>query len=303
MKIYRIKLITYSPTLTPFQADIIFGHLCWVIAYKEGENKLQEFLNPFINDNPPFLISDGFPNELLPKPLSIRWEDTQEFVSREEMEKRKKIKKSELVTLEDFNSIRKGPISELQSFEKNFRNITTPHNTISRLTNTALTEGGVYSLEEAIIPKVSIYLKVISEEENWKNKVSELLEELSKSGYGKKKSIGKGQFKVLEIEEFNKFDKIEEANGFVTLSNFCPKVEDPTEGMYKTFVKYGKLGEEFTFCGNPFKRPLIMIKTGSVFKTNGKPKEFYGRMIKEISPVKKEVVQYAFAFPIPIRYP
>lgn len=78
---------------------------------------------------------------------------------------------------------------------------------------------------------------------------------------------------------------------------------DPTEGLYKTFVKYGKLGEEFTYCGNPFKRPLLMIKTGSVFKTDGRPKEFYGRIIKEgIAPAKPEVIQYAYAFTLPIVY-
>jgi CRISPR-associated protein Csm4 len=66
-------------------------------------------------------------------------------------------------------------------------------------------------------------------------------------------------------------------------------------------VKYGKLGGEFTFCGNPFKKPLVMIKTGSVFKTEKLPKEFYGRMIKEIAPAKpKEVVQYGYAFAVPI---
>ena len=47
-----------------------------------------------------------------------------------------------------------------------------------------------------------------------------------------------------------------------------------------------------------------MIKTGSVFKTEGQPKEYYGRMVDKIAPAKEsEVVQYGYAFPIPIRYP
>jgi CRISPR-associated protein Csm4 len=132
--------------------------------------------------------------------------------------------------------------------------------------------------------------------------VVNLLKELSKTGYGRKKSIGKGQFSVKEIKEFN-FSPIQNANGFVTLSNFCPTEDDPTEGLYKTFIKYGKLGEEFTFCGNPFKRPLLMIRTGSVFKIGSQPKEFYGRIVPNIAPAKEsEVVQYAYAFTVPIRY-
>ncbi|MGC8811288.1 MAG: hypothetical protein ACP5Q3_13660, partial [bacterium] len=48
----------------------------------------------------------------------------------------------------------------------------------------------------------------------------------------------------------------------------------------------------------------IKIKAGSVFKTNGEPKEFYGRMISEgISPAKPEVVHYAYAFAVPIIFP
>jgi len=94
---------------------------------------------------------------------------------------------------------------------------------------------------------------------------------------------------------------VKDANAFVTLSSFCPREDDPTEGIYKTFVKYGKLGEEFNFCGNPFKKPLLMVKTGSVFKTQGQPKEIYGRIIEKIAPAKAEVVQYAYAFAVPIR--
>ncbi len=144
-------------------------------------------------------------------------------------------------------------------------------------------------------------MKAASDE--WKGRVVDLLKEVAKSGYGRKKSIGKGQFSVEEVSEFC-FPEIKDANGFVALSNFCPAESDPTEGLYKTLVKYGKLGEEFTFCGNPFKRPLLMIKAGSVFKTEGKPKEFYGRIVQEgISPAKPEVVHYAYTFAVAIVYP
>jgi hypothetical protein len=34
------------------------------------------------------------------------------------------------------------------------------------------------------------------------------------------------------------------------------------------------------------------------------PKEFYGRLVKEgIAPAKPEVVQYAYAFTVPLLYP
>ncbi len=295
MKTYCVKLKVESPVLTPFQADTLFGHLCWIVKYLDGEEALKKFLEPFKSGELPFVISDGFPANLLPKPLSAE-------VSVADPEQRKKIRKLEWVEIQDFDRIRQGEsITNLEIKEdKEPIRTTSTHNIINRLTNTTLSEGGVYSIPETVIPEISIYLKTADEQ--WKNNVVNLLKELSKSGYGRKKSIGKGQFYVEGVEEFN-FSPIQDANGFITLSNFCPKDTDPTEGIYKTFVKYGKLGEEFTFCGNPFKKPLLMIKTGSVFKTNGQSKDYYGQMIDKIAPAKEsEVIQYAYAFAVSVKY-
>jgi CRISPR-associated protein Csm4 len=294
MKIYKIKFEISGSTMTPFQADTLFGHLCWVIAHTEGDQELESFLEPFKRGNPPFIISDGFPGHLLPKPL------TAEF-SVDKPEKRKEWKKIDFLDLGDFNSIRRGEKCEPKIAKDLMEVFSVPHNTISRLTNTTLSEGGVYNLKEISVSDITIYVKAASQE--WMNRVANLFRELSKSGFGRKKSIGKGQFSVAEVSEFD-FPPLKKANGFVTLSNFCPSEGDPTEGLYKTFVKYGKLGEEFTFCGNPFKRPLLMIKAGSVFRTDGEPKEFYGKIVQDgISPPKPEVVQYAYAFAVPILFP
>lgn len=294
MKTYTINLKVHGGFLTPFQADTLFGHLCWAVAYRKGEEGLQEFLEPFEQGTPPFLISDGFPGHLLPKPLSA------EFIMKG-LKERKELKKTDFVTYENFESLREGKECRLDVFPNPYTINMTPHNRINRLTNSTSKEGGVYSLRETFVPEMIVYLKAISEE--WKNKALELFEELSKSGYGKKKSIGSGHFSVKEAKEFE-FERIEKPDGFVSLSNFCPGKDDPTEGFYKTFAKYGKLGEEFIFCGNPFKKPLVMIRAGSSFKTDGTPKEYYGRMVLEgIAPAKPEVVQYAYAFSLPIVYP
>jgi CRISPR-associated protein Csm4 len=298
MKIYHIKLRVKTGLLTPFQADTIFGHICWVIAHGDGDGALQNFLQPFKDGNPPFVLSDGFPENYLPKPISV------DFVVSED--RRKDIKKIDYLHPDDFNLLIQGKTHEefkpLPLPDEVLQSVTSTHNTINRLTNTTSEESGVYSLPETVIPKVSIYLKSV--DAGWKDKVVSLLKDLSQVGYGRKKSIGKGQFTVAELVEEYNFPEIKDANGFVTLSNFCPAKDDPTEGLYKTFVKYGKLGEEFTFCGNPFKRPLLMIKAGSVFKTTSPPKAYYGRMLSNIAPAKEDsVVHYAYAFAMPVKFP
>ena len=125
MKIYRIKLNTFSGILTPLQSDTIFGHLCWILAYRKGDKKLQEFLDPFKAGNPPFLISDGFPNDFLPKPLSAD-------ANMGDPAERKELKKIDLITLNDFISVMKG--EKLRpSISHTIVRVTTPHNVISRI--------------------------------------------------------------------------------------------------------------------------------------------------------------------------
>lgn len=297
MIVQKINLSIKSGLLTALHADTIFGHLCWVIAHRDGEDVLIDFLKSFSDGNPPFVISNAFPEGYFPKPLSA------DFLA-VDLDKIKNLRKTEWVPFADFEQIRKAAaMTTTLSLEPTCVTvISSTYNRINRLTNTVASDGGVYSLKEMVIPEVCIYLKTISDA--WRDRVLDLFTALSHSGFGRKKSIGKGQFKVKSIEEVTWLNRIEDANGFVSLSNFCPKENDPTEGLYKLFVKYGKLGEEFTFCGNPFKRPLVMIKAGSVFKTEGPPKEYYGRMVEKIAPAKESsVVQYAYAFTVPIKYP
>jgi len=149
MKTYKINLKTYSGTLTPFQADTIFGHLCWVVAQKAGDKELGKFLEPFKEGKPPFVISDGFPDTLLPKPLSVEF-------NIDKPEERKEWKKVNFLNFNDFNSVRLGEKCERKISESYMTTFTTPHSAISRLTNATLAEGGLYSLREMNIPNVTI---------------------------------------------------------------------------------------------------------------------------------------------------
>jgi CRISPR-associated protein Csm4 len=295
MKTYKIQLRLKSGTITPFHADTIFGHLCWMVAYQQGDDGVQEFLQPFKDGNPPFLLSDGFPGDYLPKPLGVQF-----AVS--DISQLKKFKNMHFISLADFSCFRDAEQLPPSVIQHPVKSSLSPHNSISRLTNSTFAEGGLYSLEEHFVSIVSIYVKTISEK--WKDKVVQLFADLSIGGYGRKKSIGKGNFCVEQCEEFKGLPEVSDANGFVSLSHFCPAEKDPTDGMYKIFIKYGKLGDRFTFCGNAFKRPLVMLKPGAIFKTESKPREYYGRLIdKDIAPAKPEVVQYAYAFAVPIKYP
>ncbi|MFH1096465.1 MAG: hypothetical protein V1749_03065 [Candidatus Desantisbacteria bacterium] len=302
MKTYCLKIKPQGSFLTPWQADTIFGNLCWIMAWREGTDVLKDFLDEYKNGNPAFVLSDGMPGDLLPVPAHLSLMKQKEEGSAA-YQKAKELKKIAWLTPESFDSVRRGNL-EIELTEKNkpLREFTTLHSSINRMTGTTGEEGSLFELEEYILEEmyqtINIYLRI---RDGWEEKVFSLFKDLSLTGYGKRKSIGKGAFEIIsQLEPFDGFNNFDDANGFMTLSNFVPAKHDPTDGFYKTMVKYGKLGGEFTFCGSPFKKPLMMLTAGSSFIVQGNVKPFYGRMIEGIAPAMPEVVHYGYAFAIPI---
>lgn len=300
MKTYRLKIKPQGSFLTLWQADTIFGSLCWIMAWREGEDALRAFLDEYKNRNPAFVLSDGMPGDFLPAPahLSLAEKKGECF---EAYQKAKNLKKVSWLSPDVFDSVRNGNL-EIEPPEgiKTFRTFTTLHSSINRITGTTGEEGSLFELPEYAVEQneISIYLKI---RDGWEEKFFSLFKDLSLTGYGKKKSVGKGAFEIIgELEPFDKFNDFDGANAFMSLSNFVPAKDDPADGFYKTLVKYGKLGGEFTFCGKPFKKPLMMLTAGAVFKVSGAVKPFYGRMVEGLSSIKPEVVHYGYAFAVPI---
>lgn len=211
-----------------------------------------------------------------------------------------------------------------QSFSRD-REIKT---TISRFTSTTLEEQGPYSLPYYYLSEKKqgegekaggkqqdkenalwLLMKVFDEDKISEYKIKKYLELVFKEGYGKRKSIGKGVFEIIKNdkgeEDWQNIKIPENQNQpkyLLLLSNFVPNKDDPTNGLYEIFVKYGKLGEEKSIAGsgNFYKKPLIMLKEGATFKIdspNYNYKEYLGRMLKgkEIS-FDDEIYHYGYGF-------
>ena len=308
MKTHRLRIKPLSSFLTPWQSDTIFGSLCWIMAWREGEDSLKKFLQEYKDGNPHFILSDGMPDNLLPAPAHLPLM-IQKLDTLNEYQNAKSLKKVSWLTDTEFESVCTGKLEiQPQESKRPFKSFTTLHSSINRISGTTGEEGSLFELEEYSLERadmkenvLSIYLKI---KEGWEEQVISLFKDLSLVGYGRKKSIGKGSFEIIgRLEPFDKFDNFIGVNGFMTLSNFVPAKHDPTKGFYKTTVKYGKLGGEYTFTGKPFKRPLMMINTGASFYVEGDAKPFYGRMVEDIAPVKPEVIHYGYAFSVPIYIP
>lgn len=307
MQTYRIDLAVPSGFITPWQADTLFGHLCWVAERHDGFQNFRGaagLIDLFRSGVPPFVLSDGFPAGLLPAPLTLKrlyHPESVEDLDSGRYALLKQAKKRQYLTLSQFQAFQENAMPDLTEESKGFIPAVTLHNQISRFTNTTGEQGNLFELDEWFAPQggIQIYAKVNA---GFADDLKRLLELFAQGGYGAKKTTGKGACSItgfspssdLELNGPNKA-----ANGFVTLSHFVPAKDDPTEGAYKTRIKYGKLGEERTFCGNPFKKPFIMIRPGAVFRASP-VRSWYGRLLENIACAdhQNEVVQYAYAFAV-----
>jgi CRISPR-associated protein Csm4 len=329
MNTYRIKLHPKGPWATPFQADTLFGHICWMIVQKGDD--LGKFLEPFKNNKPRFLLSDGFIGDNLPFPLynpmlsSVILDNDQyalrykkPFLKQESLSKSDFVEfinsenpKQDLEELYNYYVIKQECLKCLSEPEKDWFRVHKEQvnlkNSIQRNTFTTSPEGGgLYPLKEWFLRKgewISVYVRC---EENYLAELTGYLKQVGMTGYGKKKSIGKGVFEISdepdEIDDLNN----EPGEPFVTLSPFIPEQDqiNVKESFYKLRLKQGKLGEQFANSGRPFaKNPLVMFEPGSIFiPINGATQ--FGQLIKDMVPGGecdlKKIVHYAYAFLVPV---
>jgi CRISPR-associated protein Csm4 len=300
---YKVTLGTESWLASAWQADTIWGHLCWGIKYNYGEDALTDFIGAYVKGIPPLLLSDGFPGDFLPRPLTPEPESEERQSlgdQRQQFRHRKELKGTHLLTREEFDSAINGKQFILTVKGNVETRMVTLKNQLNRMTGTTGADGRLFSFEQYRWPSVTIYLKVA---DDFVERAGELFQHLAQSGYGKRKSVGYGQLKLLKFEPFPGFSSPANANGFVSLSSFVPAAGDPTSGYWDLLVKYGKLGEEFATAGNPFKKPLVMFTAGTTFYASP-CREYYGRLVRGLSPVLTDrVVQYGLALPVPMKLP
>jgi CRISPR-associated protein Csm4 len=321
MRTYRLTFHLRGPFLTPWQADTLFGHLCWALRWREGPEALADLVARYEAGDPPILLSNGFPGDWLPRPVfplrlgraGSRAELKRQILDRESGGQR------DWLALDEFNAWRLLP-NVVQpvalAAPVDARSRTLFKNKINRRTGTTAAatgedlpegEGNLFAVEErfARADRLSVYARIA---DDWADMARTLLADVARTGFGRKKSSGYGQFDFdpgVDLKPFDGFDPLPGANGFVSLSNWVPAHDDPTDGYYGVQVKYGRLGEVYAVQGeakSPFKQPLVMLRAGSCFRVE-QPKPFYGRLVRNVHHQDPAIVQYGLAFDLPMRFP
>lgn len=302
----KIKITLKSSVITPFHSDTIFGHICWGYRYQFGEREfLDNFIPAFNTETPSIILSNAFPESYLPMPILPH--DKQNLTDY-------KFKHLKYIDRDRFKELNSNGITKRNVFEvykdNNLEYLPVTeeflHTSIDRISGSAL-EKHLYQQEETFYAENTVfdlYCKIYYP--MTPEKFNKCLEYINISGFGKDKSSGKGNVELKITDESVDFS-LNNPNAFMNLSNYVPKKDDPVNGNYDIFTKFGKLGGDFANSPHdgsgiikPFKKPVLMIKPGSTFYTDN-CKEFYGRVVDNIRTDNGYIKQYGISYPIPIK--
>lgn len=314
MQLYRLRVVPESPWLTPWQSDTLAGLLCWACARSLGARVLRErIIEPALNGDPPFVLSDAFPEDWLPVPASLpllNWP----------AQERKAVKRARWIGRACFRQVQRGRRPQVSDLvlDPLVREYLQLRNAIRRGTGNTTANGGLYSTYERTLgldvqgrplEYLTIYVRGRPEDLEF---LLTLFHELAAWGFGADRSAGKGQFRLTAgLEEVADLDDVSEPTGCLVLSTFQPNRSDPTEGAWRAFTKYGKLGPDFG-VENVLKRPLVLLRPGACFRSTVR-REWVGRAVPADELLAPDVathaalgnakiVHWAFGLAVPIRW-
>lgn len=311
MVLYKANIKPVVSFASPLQSDTFFGAFCWSYRYLYGEDELVKLLKKSVNEIPQIIFSNAFPSGYLPLPMGCydqdreRYGNVEKSEAKKAYEKNKKYKKCSLISKDKFLDIQKGMWRGYSKYlgSEHTTEVEIPHNMISRSSGNVndIGEGGnLFVTSEFFIEDGKTFdLYILSELDQ--DKIEQVLILMFELGIGADKSTGKGCFELLEFVVEKELCSIEGANGYMALSNFIPNSNDPIKGWYKTFVKYGKMDREYAAGQFPFKKPLIYIQAGALFRTE-EIQPYYGTFMKNISAISGVVVN-ACTIAIPMIIP
>ncbi|MHB1661178.1 MAG: type III-A CRISPR-associated RAMP protein Csm4 [bacterium] len=299
MKSLKIYIKPSSSFKTKLHSDTLFGQFCWTYGYINGFDKLRE-ITESIEDNYFVAFSDGFINDLLPRPIikPHSFEDKElanakdykktEFINTEFLVKNRENLDDSIIFTYCRESINKSELKEIA---------TTVHvlkNSVNRLTGTT-SEGQLYNSEETYFEKnmlIAIYIKY-NDVIICKDEILNIIKQMGTLGFGKDASTGKGKFIIDEkgssvIENPEELSRFDGANAFMTLSH---GIQGVYNGKPDCEINYGKITTKFPkhggflSNGDYFKNPFIVYKPGSTFLLNDETekKEIYGTVLNNLS--------------------
>ncbi len=301
MALHRVRIRLRAPLGTPLHSGTLFGHLCWAKRETEGEATLRDWLDALPSS--PWMLSDGFPADRLPKPLlKPSRPERLKTTDVKTLEEGKERKRWEWIALDDWRTLRAAlDDAKLRDNVKDHEPLDnrTAHNAIDRHTGSTPEEGGLYFVDEdwsfARDDRRDIYVRAPASADE----IEALFRIVGEAGYGRDATWGRGVFTVESVEPVAWLDEVD-GNRMMSLSHgaLSDNMGDP---RYRLETHFGKLGVGMLGrTDRPWKRPLLLTRPGCTFTPAGKGP--FGRWLAgDVHQTLGEVCHNAFHLAIPFR--
>ncbi len=279
MKTYRIQIKPQTAFGSNILGETLFGQLCWAYRHLFTEDALNKALENYTKGEPFLVVSDAYPSGYLPLPTVPQKYFKDSNLDRKLLKKKIWLKKTDFKTnLKDLRDKaisdvelnkeleKELGLSEQEKIQTQYKHV---HATINRLTNTTTADGMFkpFSTTETFYSSkhtFDIYIVTTSDDKILsKENLIKLLEFVGLSGYGKDASVGLGKFEISKIEEIE--NKVK-SNSVMTLSSCALNHENVLidKTFYKTKTHFGRHGDFVACSDNPFKKPIILAKSGAL---------------------------------------
>lgn len=269
METYRFILRPLSAFGTPLAGDTLLGQLCWTLRHQLGSDALTTLLQGYTQGEPFAIVSDALPHGHIPLPSlpGSVWQTTAGS-DRKIMKEKRWLPSSSL--REELSSWQQLAASDADLGKAEVR--AQPHNTINRQTGTTGT--GMFTpytmgqtwLKPGSLLDVSI---VLDETRLHPEQLQAAMAYMGAQGYGRDASIGLGKFDLAGPAESITWPTPSRghANAWLTLGPCAPQGLGfcPVRSHWNSLTRFGRHGDVAVQSGQPFKRPVLLAKAGSVF--------------------------------------
>jgi CRISPR-associated protein Csm4 len=267
MQVFKLTLRPESAFGTPLAGDTLFGHLCWALRWRLGEAGLTALLDGYTSGRPYAVISDAFPAGLLPRPSlpSARLKLPLDPSQRKTDKRRSWLPADKaawpladwLASACDLDKARAGQ-TEVRT-----------QNTIHRLTGTTGTGPFAPRQVERTVFAAGSTLELYAALDSGRlgpELFTQAMADIGTSGYGRDASTGLGKFTLQGTLAPQVWPVPVKARHAMTLAPCAPMPDqlDATDCFYQPLSRFGRHGSLSVLTGQPFKRPLLLMRTGAV---------------------------------------
>lgn len=318
MQTLRFTLRPLSALGTPLAGDTLFGQLCWTLRHQHGEERLKQWLYDYTapKGQPFVVVSDAMPTGHVPLPSlpSAVWEGDPSGAPSD----RKVLKKKRWLRLSDLHE----QLPKWQHLAATDEALNTktearaqPHNTINRMTGTTGTgQFAPYTAAQTWLQADSLWDVVVVLDESRVSvaDVQAALAYMGAAGFGRDASIGLGKF-ALEGDPMpwepaaHTTHAATPPNAYLTLGPCAPQGLGfcSVRSHWQVTTRFGRHGDVAVQSGNPFKRPVLLAKSGSVFwpEQMDSQRRIIGQGLGGVSLAMPETVQQGHCPVVPIHVP